>query len=129
MSTQSYLDATGDLSPAELNLGKVLALVQRVLPRLEEAYRANEVQSALQRAGAFLEAARQAHAQSSGVGHTTSTGPAAPEIIAAISAAISIVLSSPYRLLSVQKVVGPVPQANVWAVEGRTQIFQSHKVR
>jgi hypothetical protein len=51
------------------------------------------------------------------------------EIVAVIAAAISAVLDSPYRLISVQPVIAPVPHLNVWALEGRTQIFQSHKIR
>jgi hypothetical protein len=54
----------------------------------------------------------------------------APEIAAVIAAAVSVVLDRPYRLVSVQQVTVPVvPHLNVWAVEGRTQIFMSHKVR
>ena len=53
-----------------------------------------------------------------------------PQIAAVIAAAISVVLDRPYRLVSVQQVTVPVvPHLNVWAVEGRTQIFMSHKVR
>jgi hypothetical protein len=29
----------------------------------------------------------------------------------------------------VQQVVTPVPHLNVWALEGRTEIFHSHKIR
>jgi len=54
----------------------------------------------------------------------------APQIAAVIAAAVSIVIDRPYRLVSVQQVSVPVvPHLNVWAVEGRTQIFMSHKVR
>ena len=50
-----------DLSPAESNLGKVLALIHRVLPRLDDPARKAEVQSALGKAASLLEAARAAH--------------------------------------------------------------------
>ena len=51
------------------------------------------------------------------------------EIVAVIAAAVAAVLDRPYRLVSVQPVPAPVPHLNVWALEGRTQIFQSHKIR
>jgi hypothetical protein len=54
----------------------------------------------------------------------------APQIAAVIAAAVSVVLDQPFRLVSVQQVSVPVvPHLNVWAVEGRTRIFMSHKVR
>ena len=53
-----------------------------------------------------------------------------PRIAAVIAAAVSVVLDRPHRVVSVQQVTVPVaPHLNVWAVEGRTQIFMSHKVR
>jgi hypothetical protein len=123
-----------DLSPVESNLGKVLALIHRVLPRLDDPTRKAEVQSALGTAGSLLAAARAAHG-----GGATSLPPlgaqpvataVAPEIAAVIAAAVSAVLDRPHRLVSVQQVTVPVvPHLNVWAVEGRTQIFMSHKVR
>lgn len=123
-----------DLSPAESNLGKVLALIHRVLPRLDDPARKAEVQSALSKAASFLEAARTAH--SGGVASLPPIGSqqvataVPPEIAAVIAAAVSVVLDRPYRLVSVQQVTVPVvPHLNVWAVEGRTQIFMSHKVR
>lgn len=123
-----------DLSPAESNLGKVLALIHRVLPRLDDPARKAEVQSALTKAASLIEAARSAH--SGGVAILPPIGSqqvataVAPEIAAVIAAAVSVVLDRPYRLVSVQQVTVPVvPHLNVWAVEGRTQIFMSHKVR
>jgi len=123
-----------DLSPVELHLGQVLALIHRVLPRLDDPARKAEVQSALNKAVSLLEAAR--HAQGSGVvslpplsSQQVATA-VAPEIAAVIAAAVSVVLDRPYRLVSVQQVTVPVvPHLNVWAVEGRTQIFMSHKIR
>lgn len=123
-----------DLSPVELHLGQVLALIHRVLPRLDDPARKAEVQSALNKAVSLLEAAR--HAQGSGVvslpplGSQQVATAVAPEIAAVIAAAVSVVLDRPYRLVSVQQVTVPVvPHLNVWAVEGRTQIFMSHKIR
>jgi len=127
---ETLMDADSGLSVAELNLGKVLALVQRVLPRLDEPGRAAEVQSALEKAGACLERARKAHAQSSGEPLVNLVhGTVSAETIAAIAAAISTVLTSPYKLLKVQKVPVPAIPSSSWAAEGRTQIFMSHKVR
>jgi len=122
-----------DLSPAELNLGKVLALIHRALPWLDDPARKAEVQSALSKAATFLEAARSAHGGATLViplGAQNVATAVAPEIAAVIAAAVSVVLDRPYRLVSVQQVTVPVvPHLNVWAVEGRTQIFMSHKVR
>lgn len=132
MSNPTHLP--DDLTPTEANLGKVLVLIQRVLSRLDDPARKAQVQSALSQAASFLEAARVAHS-----GGVTSLPPigsqhvataVAPQIAAVIAAAVSIVLDRPYRLVSVQQVTVPVvPHLNVWAVEGRTQIFMSHKVR
>lgn len=133
MKQEILMDAESGMSVAELNLGKVMALLQRVIPRLDESGRADEVQKALEMAGAFLESARKAHAQSTGQPLVNLVhGTVSPEIVAAIAAAISTVLASPYKLLNVQRVQKvPVPAmpSTTWAVEGRTQIFMSHKVR
>ena len=122
-----------DLSPIEANLGKVLVLIHRVLPRLDDSARRTEVQSALSQAVKLLEAARTAHAGGTAavpLGAQNVTTTVAPQLAAVIAAAVSIVLDRPYRLVSVQQVSVPVvPHLNVWAVEGRTQIFMSHKVR
>ena len=118
---------------AESRLGQVLALIHRVLPRLDEPSRSAEVQAALRQAGTLLEYARQAHAQEPGPKSATSAHRVAtavePEIAAVIAAAVSVLCNRPYRLVSVQQVTTPVPYLNVWALEGRTQIFQSHKIR
>lgn len=123
-----------ELTPVEVNLGKVLALIHRTLPRVDDPTRKTEVQSALSKAIALLESARSTHA-----GDVKSLPPlgahqvataVAPQIAAVIAAAVAVVLDRPYRLVSVQQVTVPVvPHLNVWAVEGRTQIFMSHKVR
>jgi hypothetical protein len=123
-----------DLTPAETSLGKALALIHKVLPRLDDPARRTEVQSALSKAASLLESARTAHAGGTvavvplGAQNVTTT--VAPQIAAVIAAAVSIVIDRPYRLVSVQQVTAPVvPHLNVWAMEGRTQIFMSHKVR
>lgn len=128
------INSPDDLTPTEVNLGKVLALIHRVLPRLDDPTRKAEVQSALGKAVSLLEAARTAHS-GGGVltiplGAQNVATAVAPQLAAVIAAAVSVVLDRPYRLVSVQQVTVPVvPHLNVWAVEGRTQIFMSHKVR
>ena len=125
--------ATDGLAQAEANLGQALALIHRVLPRLDEPARLAEVQSALQKAAGCVEVARQLHQRSLALGKAAVAGAVQtglpPEIVAVISAAVAAVLERPYRLVSVQPVAPPVPHLNVWALEGRTQIFQSHKIR
>lgn len=121
------------LAEAESSLGHALALIHRILPRLDEPGRAAEVQAALQKATACVDSARQAHQRRFAPG--AAAAPAAvqtrvaAETVAIISAAVTAVLDRPYRLVSVQLVAAPVPHLNVWALEGRTQIFQSHKIR
>jgi hypothetical protein len=126
--------SSGDaLSEAESNLGQALALIHRVLPRLDEPNRTSEVQAALQRAAACVESARQAHLRTSNSGRIAAVAPVQTQVeaetVAVISAAVAAILDRPYRLVSVQLVAAPVPHLNVWALEGRTQIFQSHKIR
>lgn len=122
-----------DLTPTEANLGKVLALLHRVLPRLDDPARKGEVLSTLGKAIALLEAARAAHTGGATVlplGTQNVATAVGPQMAAVIAAAVSVVLDRPFRLVSVQQVTVPVvPHLNVWAVEGRTQIFMSHKVR
>jgi len=129
-STDPAGQLPGELPATELNLGRALALIHRVLPRLEDPDYANDVQSGLRRAGAFLEAARQAHASEMCV---TVAGNAQAgvdsETVAVIAAAVAALLGKPYRLVAVQPVVAPAPHFSVWAMEGRSQIFMSHKVR
>ena len=129
-STRAVAD---ELTPLESNLGKALVLIQRILPRLDDPARAAEVQTALRQAGACLESARQLHEL--GLAPKVAARPdrvatgVAPEIAAVIAAAVAVFLDKPYRLVSVHQVETAVPYLNVWALEGRTQIFQSHKVR
>ena len=132
MSTPQVTPASADgLNAVESRLGQVLALVHRILPRLDEPARAPEVQTALQKAIALLESARQAHAHEPGLaaGPQKVATSVDPEIAAVIAAAVAVLFNVPYRLVSVQQVATPVPYLNVWALEGRTQIFQSHKIR
>jgi hypothetical protein len=131
--TSTGIAASSGLTDMESNLGQALALIHRVLPRLDEASRASDVQAALQKAAGCVELARQAHQRTFAFGKSAVAGAVQTglesEIVAVISAAVAAVLDRPYRLVSVQPVVAPVPHLNVWALEGRTQIFQSHKIR
>ena len=132
-SSQPTTSRPGDpLAEAEASLGQVLALIYRILPRLDEPARAPEVQSALQKAAGLVEMARQVHGRTRSVGRAVAgavqTG-LDSELVAVISAAVAAVLDRPYRLVSVEPITAPVPHLNVWALEGRTQIFQSHKIR
>ncbi len=122
--------ASADLPESETNLGMVLALVHHVLPQLGDPDKAGEVQAALRKACAYVEAARDAHAHETGVtaGNAAHEGVEA-ETVAVIAAAISATLGRPYRLVSVQPTAVLVPHFNVWALEGRTQIFSSHRLR
>jgi hypothetical protein len=123
----------GDVvAEAEACLGQALALIHRVLPRLDEPGRGADVQAALQKAAGCVELARQVHQRTLAIGKAAAgavqTG-LESELVAVITAAVAAVLDRPYRLVSVQPVAAPVPHLNVWALEGRTQIFQSHKIR
>jgi hypothetical protein len=135
MSKQELASGSDGLSAMETRLGQVLALIHRILPRLDEPGRSSEIQSALRTATDLLESARQAHAGGTSAPARPAGGPHAvatavePEIAAVIAAAVAVLFNRPYRLVSVQQVSTPVPHLNVWALEGRTQIFQSHKIR
>jgi hypothetical protein len=122
------------LTVAEASLGQALVLIHRVLSRLDDPARKVQVQSALSEAVSLLEAARSAHAAGgsapTALGTQNVTTTVTPQIAAVIAAAVAVVLDRPHRLVSVQQVSVPVaPHLNVWAMEGRTQIFMSHKVR
>jgi len=117
----------------ESRLGQVLALIHRILPRLDDPGRAGEIQASLRKAATLIESARAAYEgpvapSGAGATHTVATA-VEPEIAAVIAAAVAVLFNRPYRLVSVQQVATPVPHLNVWALEGRTQIFQSHKIR
>lgn len=128
------IQPSNELTPAEAALGKVLVLIHRTLPRLDDPARRGEVQSALHQAVSLLDSARRSHAGGSAPGVPAGTQNVATavggQIAAVIAAAVSVALDRPHRLVSVHPVTVPVvPHLNVWAVEGRTQIFMSHKVR
>jgi hypothetical protein len=136
MSTENPSEGATDgdlLAEAEAQLGQALALIHRVLPRLDEPARGADVQAALQRAGRCVELARQTHQRTVSSGQLSSVSGVHTaldsELVAVISAAVAAVLDRPYRLVSVEPAAAPVPHLNVWALEGRTQIFQSHKIR
>jgi hypothetical protein len=50
----------------------------------------------------------------------------APELVAAISAAVHTTLRARHRIISVGEIC---PNRQAWSAEGRRQVFSSHKVR
>jgi hypothetical protein len=122
--------ADGNLAASEANLGHTLTLIHRALAHLDDPSRAMTVQSALLRACDYLDKARRAHASELGVAIASpSAAGIESEIAAVIAAAVSVVLGRPHRLVSMEPVAQFAPAMNAWALEGRTQIFMSHKVR
>src|SRR5437868_1052728 len=93
-------NAAGDaLAEVESKLGQVLALIHRVLPRLEDSSRAADVQTSFQKAAVCLESARQAHQQISAPAQAAAgfvPTRVAAETVAIISAAVAAVLDRPY---------------------------------
>jgi hypothetical protein len=123
-------ESSEGLTAGESSLGKALALIHRVLPLLEQPDRALEVQKVLRNAAALIETARQAHAGESGLNPAPAPAELVEaEMVAVIAAAVAAMLDRPHRLVSVVPVDISVPHLNVWAFEGRSQLFGSHKVR
>lgn len=122
-----------DWADTDAGLGQALVLLNRLLSRLDDIDRAAEVQAGFRRATACLEAVRLAHQRvidsRQVVMNIAAQARVESEIVAIIAAAIAAVLDCPYKILSVQPLPAPAPHLNVWALEGRTQIFQSHKIR
>jgi len=120
-------------SEVDTSLGQALVLLNRLATRLDDTDRAAEIQAGFGRATSCLEAARAAHQRvvdSRKVAmNIAAQARVDSEIVAIIAGAIAAVLDRPYRILSVQPLPAPAPHLSVWALEGRTQIFQSHKIR
>lgn len=121
-----------DLAEVESSLGQALAVIHRILPRLEEP--GTDVQAAFKRLAGCIESARVAHERLAAATRVAALAARSHagvpgETVAAIAAAVATVLGQSFRIVSVSRVPAPVPHLNVWALEGRTQIFQSHKVR
>jgi hypothetical protein len=128
--TSRAAESSEGLTASESSLGKALALIHRVLPLLEHPDRALEVQKALRHTAALIEAACQAHAGERGLKPAPAPAESVEaEMVAVIAAAIAAMLDRPHRLISVVPVDIFVPHLNVWAFEGRSQLFVSHKVR
>src|SRR5689334_16501228 len=112
MSQQEQGPGTGDGSAdpyaaTESRLGQVLALIHRILPKLDDPARAAEIQKCLRKAGALIESARQAY-EGQAVPSTAGTPQRVatavdPEIAAVIAAAVTVLFNRPYRLVSVQQ--------------------------
>jgi hypothetical protein len=137
MSTQEKASGSASASREELfdlesSLGQALVLIHRFLPRTDDPARGEEVQSGLKQAVACLDAARVAHQKFLESRRPIVVGGQVrveAEVVAVIAAAVASVLGQPYRLVAVQPVPQPAPHLNVWALEGRTQIFLSHRIR
>ena len=122
-SSSALLD---DIPPAEVHLGKALALIHRVLPRLEEEEHAEAVQTALRQAVAQVTAAKALHERTVLSRRSASVE---GETLALIAAAVAVVLGRPHRVLDVKPAGLPVSWVNAWAIEGRFQHYSSHNVR
>jgi hypothetical protein len=128
--TSTLAETSEGLTPSEASLGKALALIHRVLPMLQLPERASDVQRALRNTAALIEAARQSHAGERALLPASAPGEqVAAEIVAVVAAAVAVLLDRPHRVISVVPVEIAVPHLNVWALEGRSQLFVSHKVR
>jgi hypothetical protein len=124
------LTSNDELSPSESQLGQVLALIYHILPHIDNPEHGLRVQASLRHAAALVESAREAHAREVGVTVANpSRGSVEPEIVAVIAAAVATVIGGPHRLVAVQRLNLPAPHLNVWAFEGRSQIFLSHRIR
>jgi hypothetical protein len=120
------IPAPGESPAGEAELGRALALIHRVLPRLDDSERADGVQEALRQAAAFVEAARSAHQSWAAARRSADLD---GETLALIAAAVSAVLGRPHRVVGIQKTPATVAWVNAWAMEGRFQHYSSHKVR
>jgi len=120
------IPAPGESPAGETELGRALALIHRVLPRLDDTDRTDGVQQALRQAAALVEAARVAHQSWAAA---RKSGDLDGETLALIAAAVSAVLGRPHRVLGVEKTPVTVAWVNAWAIEGRFQHYSSHKVR
>jgi len=55
----------------------------------------------------------------------TASGEIPLEIVAVIAAAVHVTLGDRHRIVAVER----LNETNVWSLEGRRQVFQSHQVR
>lgn len=134
MSTEqkNAAPAPDELSQLEASLGQALVMIHRFLPRLDDTSHADEVQNGFRQILGCVTAAQAAHQKLVEARRPIHVGGQAKvdsEIVAVIAGAIAAVLGQPYRLVAVQPMPQPAPHLNVWALEGRTQIFQSHRIR
>jgi len=53
----------------------------------------------------------------------------APEIIAAIAAAIDAVIDTPFRITTISERRADGTLVSLWSIEGRRAIFSSHNLR
>jgi hypothetical protein len=139
--------------PAEAHLGQALAILQRLLPRLEGDPQRDEIQTALRQTVAVIQqilphldgaaklgdvqaALRQAaaHLEAAQAGFepkptAPGDGPVNGELLAVISAAVAMVLDRPYRIVDLHRSAPVVTWINAWAIEGRFAHYSSHRIR
>lgn len=125
-------ETSDGLTASEAILGNALVLIHRALPLLRQPDRAADAQKALLDAASLIETARLAHAGERG--SQTAPVPVPPEpvedeIVAIVAAAVAVTLNRPHRVVSVVPADISTPHLNVWAFEGRSQLFVSHRVR
>src|ERR1700677_5018271 len=128
--TSPVAETSDGLTATESSLGNALALILRVLPLLQQPERAPDVQKVMRHAAALIDAALLPHAGERGLHAVLAPADLVEaEMVAVVAAAIASILDRPHRLISVVPADISVPHLNVWAFEGRSQLFLSHKVR
>ncbi|MCC6234742.1 MAG: hypothetical protein IT580_19020 [Verrucomicrobiales bacterium] len=129
MTAPAVSTAAGEglLDPCTAHLGHALALIQRVLPRLEDVGAADQVDRVLERASAEVQEARAVHRQRMAA---LRPAPVESEVLALVAAAVAVALEgATHRVLEVRRSTPVVTWVNAWAIEGRFQHYSSHKVR
>lgn len=120
-ATQSVAESAASLGPIDLKTALLITLVVvtavliAVTRKLTRLHRRIEV----------LETTAPFPAKNTDP-TTTKNGAIPPETVAAISAAIHTTLRGRHRILSVGEIN---VQRQAWSLEGRRQVFSSHKVR
>lgn len=129
VTAQTQAQPQDTVTDPELHLAKALALIHRVLPRLDEQERFDSVQAALRRATDELTAARTSHAHA----HSRALDPCGidldAELVAVIAAAVAAVLDAPHHLVDISPVRPSPAWASAWTMEGRFKHHSSHRVR
>ncbi len=104
-------------------LGGVLIFVAKSLSALRARVEALESKPASAASPAPVASRAAATSQSAG------TDAPSPEILAVIAAAVHVALNGRGRVIGVTPVAAMPGHEAMWSLEGRRQIFHSHKVR